>query len=127
MNMATKYFTVAEVNALLPQLEPMLGQLLERRARVVRQGQQMSHVLGDMRSNVGGADASAMVQDFMVIESLLDQIKAYGCEVKDLNAGLLDFLAEIDGREVYLCWKYGESEVLFYHDLQTGFNGRIPL
>jgi hypothetical protein len=61
-----------------------------------------------------------------VIEGLIDEIKAYGCVLKDLNAGLLDFLAERDGREVYLCWRYGEDKIEFYHELHTGFQGRRP-
>lgn len=125
--MSTKYFTVAEVNTLLPELEPLVGQLLERQAKVVHEGQGMRHVLADMRSNVGGTGASKMVQDFMVIESLVARIRAYGCEMKGLNTGLLDFLAERDGRDVYLCWKYGEPQVMYYHELHTGFNGRKPL
>lgn len=125
--MTTKYFTTDEVNALLPEIEPLMGQLLARRARVARQGQDMYDVLADMRSDVGGAKASEMVQDFITIESLIERIQAYGCQIKGLNVGLLDFLAERDGREVYLCWKYGEPQVLFYHELHTGFNGRKPL
>ena len=60
----------------------------------------------------------------MAIDRLLAQIHEYGCEVKDLNVGLLDFLAEMDGREVYLCWRFGEEEIAYYHDLHTGFGGR---
>jgi hypothetical protein len=44
--------------------------------------------------------------------------------VKDLNAGLIDFPARRDGREVLLCWRYGEPQVEFYHELHTGFAGR---
>jgi hypothetical protein len=47
--------------------------------------------------------------------------------VKDINVGLLDFLADRHGRDVYLCWRYGEPRIEFYHDLHNGFNGRQPI
>ncbi|MCA9971010.1 MAG: DUF2203 domain-containing protein [Anaerolineales bacterium] len=125
--MPIKYFTVQEANDLLPQIAPLMGQLLERRARAVTRRQALGPLLDDYRSNVGGTAASELVRDFDAIETLLQQIVGFGVEVKDVNAGLIDFLSRRDGREVYLCWRYGEPRIAFYHDLETGFNGRQPL
>lgn len=119
-----KYFTVEEANALLPRLAPLMKHLLDRRARASRLAQQLGHLLGDYRSNVGSAELSILTQDFVTIERILAQIQAYGVVVKDVNAGLLDFLAERNGRDVYLCWRYGEARVAHYHELHTGFAGR---
>lgn len=118
------YFTVEEANALLPKLTPLMKRLLARRARASRLAQQMGHVLGDYRSNVGGAELSVLTQDFVAIERLIEQIQTYGVVIKDVNAGLLDFLSERNGRDVYLCWRYGEDRVEYYHELHTGFAGR---
>jgi len=125
--MRVKYFTVEEANSLLPKVEPLMSQLLERRARVSRLASQMQPLLEDIRSDVGSRDASELVLDFKAIERLVNKIQAYGCVVKDINVGLLDFLADRHGRDVYLCWRYGEPRVEFYHDLHNGFNGRQPI
>lgn len=125
--MAVKYFTVDEANRLLAEISPLMGRLLETRARVAQQRQRMGELLDDPRIDVGNAATSAMVQDFAQIEKLLAQIRAYGCEVKDLNAGLIDFLSLRNGREVYLCWRYGEPRIAYYHELTGGYNGRRPL
>lgn len=119
-----KYFTVEEANALLPMLEPLMEQLLNRRAKASRLAQQWGHLLSDYRSNVGSAELSALTQDFVAIERMIDQVQAYGVVIKDVNAGLLDFLSERNGRDVYLCWKYGEDKIEYYHELHTGFSGR---
>ena len=119
-----KYFTVEEANALLPTLEPLLKEVLDRRARVSHAAQGEIALLSDFQSNIGNETTSDMVQDFIVIETLLAEIRSYGCTVKDINAGLLDFLCDRNGRDVYLCWKYGEPEVSYYHELHTGFQGR---
>ncbi|HSM55562.1 MAG TPA: DUF2203 domain-containing protein [Candidatus Sulfomarinibacteraceae bacterium] len=125
--MAPRYFTVQEANDLLPTIVPLMDQLLERRARVVAARKEIGGIIEDLHSNVGGATASQLVRDFAAIERLMAKIQSYGCVVKDMNTGLLDFLAERNGREVYLCWRHGEPRVAFYHELHTGFNGRRPL
>jgi hypothetical protein len=38
--------------------------------------------------------------------------------------GYVDFPALSDGRKISLCWKLGEAEVLFWHDLDDNCNQR---
>ncbi len=47
--------------------------------------------------------------------------------VRDLDRGLVDFPAVIDGREVYLCWLLDEPAVTHWHAIESGFAGRKPL
>ena len=125
--MNSRYFTLEEANALLPMIEPLMGQLLEKRARAARLARDIQPLLANIRVDIGGSIPSELAQEFVVIESLITKIRAFGCEVKDLNGGLLDFLSERNGRDVYLCWRYGESMISHYHELHTGFNGRRPV
>ncbi len=122
-----RYFTLQEANTLLPQIEPLMARLLERRAKASRLSREIESLLADVRVDVGGPVPSELAADFAVIEELVNKIQSFGCQVKDLNVGLLDFLAERNGRDVYLCWRYGESRIAFYHELHTGFNGRSPV
>jgi hypothetical protein len=55
------------------------------------------------------------------------EVEQLGAVVKDPRLGLVDFYGQVDGKLVWLCWKYGESEVGFYHALEEGFSGRKPL
>ncbi len=126
--MATqKYFTVGEANALLPTLKPLMRQLLARRARVSIIAQEQQALLNDHQSNIGNTATSEMTQDFIAIETLIAEIRSHGCLVKDINGGLLDFLADRNGRDIYLCWKYDEPEIEYYHELHSGFGGREPI
>ena len=122
--MSMRYFTLDEANALLPELEPLVGRLLELRARVTHESRSMGEVLSDLRSNVGGPRASRLVKEFEEIELLIRRVQSYGCVVKSLEAGLLDFLCERDGRDVFLCWRYGEPSIQFFHELHLGYSGR---
>lgn len=125
--MGAKYFTIEQANALLPKLEPLMGELLQRRARSVQLGRQVSELLRRQHVDIGGPILSELALEFAAIERLLTRIREMGCVVKNLEGGLVDFLAKIDGRDVYLCWRYGEASVAHYHELHTGFRGRQPL
>lgn len=125
--MPARYFTVEEANALLPEIRPLVAELMEKQAAIANQRQSLGRVGRDFHNNVGSALASAMTQEFTAVETLQQRIQAYGCVLKNPGVGLLDFLADMNGRDVYLCWKYDEPAITHYHDLHTGFNGRIPL
>ncbi len=125
--MSKKYFSVEEANALLTEIEPLVAILVERRAKVTQLSRQMGPLLADIHNNIGGAIPSEMTQDFAAIELLVGRVQSYGCYLKDINTGLLDFLSVRHGRDVFLCWRYGEAQIEYYHELHTGFNGRRPL
>lgn len=125
--MSMRYFTLEEANTLLPELEPLVGRLLELRARVTHESRSMGEALSDLRSNVGGPSASRLTKEFEEIELLIKRLQSYGCVVKSLEAGLLDFLCERDGRDVFLCWRYGEPSIQFFHELHSGYSGRQPV
>lgn len=125
--MTARYFTIEEANELLPEISALMEKLQARRANVIGSRQQMTEMLSKGPSDVGGPAASALVQDFIAIEALAQRIRAYGCIIKDLNTGLIDFLSKRGDREVYLCWRFGEPQVAFYHDLHSGFAGRQPV
>ncbi|MFZ0545569.1 MAG: DUF2203 domain-containing protein [Candidatus Promineifilaceae bacterium] len=125
--MPVRYFTLDEANALLPEIRPLMSEMLNRRGRVVESRHELIPILKSPHQDVGGGIASDVVHDFVAIERLAKKIRGYGCVIKDLNAGLVDFLSERDGRDVYLCWRYGEPSVEYYHELHTGFNGREPV
>ncbi len=125
--MGIRYFTVEEANALLPELEPLVGRVLTLRARASHDSRAMGPLLGDLNSDLGGPLATRLAAEFAEIEDLIARIQAYGCVLKSLEAGLLDFLAERDGRDVLLCWRYGEPAIQYYHEVHAGFQGRRPI
>ena len=77
--------------------------------------------------NGGNKALSAMVQDFERLDALIHHILDTGAQIKDINIGLLDFSALRNGSEVYLCWKHGEDDVAFWHEVEAGFAGRQPI
>jgi hypothetical protein len=55
------------------------------------------------------------------------RIDAWSITLRDIGTGLIDFPALVNGRQVCLCWQLGEDEVAWWHEMSTGFAGRLPL
>ncbi len=58
------------------------------------------------------------------LKQSIEKIQEFGCLVKDLDIGLIDFPTLFQGQEVYLCWKLGEDGIRFWHGVHEGFRGR---
>ncbi len=125
--MPKRYFTVEEANAALLTLRPIVAAMLEARQRIVAAQPDLWPVLAKAAGNGGSDKASAVLVDFETVRRSVKAIEGLGIELKDINTGLVDFLAERDGRDIYLCWRYDEPKVAFWHDLEAGFAGRQPL
>ena len=126
-------FTLEEATALLPRLraillemqdkKPALDALREELVELARTARGNGHLAGRELATKR-KEAEALVER---LNELHGEINELGCELKGVEEGLIDFRAERDGRTVYLCWKLGEAEIGYWHDLDSGFAGREPL
>jgi hypothetical protein len=121
-----RHFTRAEANALLPQLTAMLSQLREAKDELT--DTEAHEALGEAApSNGGGEEGKQVGVAFLEVRRILGTIEESGIVLRDIDRGLVDFPAVIEGREVYLCWEFGEEDVSFWHDMDAGYGGREPL
>jgi hypothetical protein len=128
-----KYYTLQEANLILPQLAELLGQL----QALGRQKGMVDGRVSEVTTKVRGNGHHNPIEDPMVVQASqalaealragFQQLDEWGIELKDLSTGLVDFMALREGREVYLCWRLGEPEVSYWHELSTGFAGRLPV
>jgi hypothetical protein len=128
-----KYFTVEEANKALPLVTMIVGDIV-RQCRVVEDLQErLSKVSKDKRRPTNDPYSEELAQSQAELDaeesklhSYIDELKRLGVELKGTD-GLCDFYSMMDGREVFLCWRLGEPEVSFWHELDAGFAGRQPL
>ena len=133
--MAERYFSVADVEALIPELTRVMKQVMSANAEASEARERLQAEQQRIALAGGGVlDRRAWRADRDRIERLtaqmqqgLGEIVELGGAPKDLGLGLVDFLHLRDGREVNLCWKYGEREVRHWHGLDEGYAGRKPL
>jgi hypothetical protein len=121
-----RHFTREEANALLPRLKPLLRQLRDTRDELT--DPEAHEALADAAPGNGGGEEGVQVGvAFLEVRRLLETLEEAGIVLRDIDRGLVDFPAVIDGQEVYLCWELGEDEVDHWHDLENGYRGRQPL
>lgn len=125
--MATRYFTLEEANASLTVIRPLVRQILALRAGILARRPEIWPVLEKAAGNGGSRDATQMEQDFEKLDALVHRLQSAGVLLKDINTGLVDFPSLREGREIYLCWRFGEETVRFWHEVDAGFGGRKPL
>lgn len=116
--MRERLFGLDEAN----QLVPLLRQTFEGAQPVVTRLRTVLEALEHGRPN----DAQLLEERTALIrqvERLLKPLDELGVEVKSAD-GLVDFRAMRGGRVVHLCWQYPETEIRFWHDLESGFVGR---
>jgi len=122
-----KHFTAEEANRALPQVRALVDQILRARQAILDARPDLWPVLEQAVGNGGSKKAGEVLQDFKRLEDGVQGLQDIGCELKDISTGLVDFPALRDGREVLLCWKFDEPQVMYWHDLQSGFAGRQKL
>ena len=121
-----RHFTRDEANALLPQLNALLTQLRQAKDELTDE-EAHEALAGAAPANGGGEEGRQVGVAFLEVRRLLETIEGSGLVLRDIDRGLIDFPALIDGREVYLCWELGEDDVAYWHDLEAGYGGREPL
>jgi hypothetical protein len=122
-----RYFSLDEANAVVTVIRPLMREILDIRQSILAKRPEAWPALEKSAGNGGSKVASELALEFKRLDGLVRQVLATGVEIKDINSGLVDFLALREGREVYLCWQYGEDEIGFWHDLDAGFAGRQAL
>jgi len=131
--MTPRIFTVEAVDALIPELSRRVGVQIALGAEIERIVKQLSRETGEPVASLEprpGESASARslraeLSDCVGrYEAGWRDIQGLGAVVKDTAIGLLDFCGRVDGRLVWLCWRYGEDNLGYYHELDAGFAGR---
>ena len=130
-----KTFTLDEAQSLLPVLESLLKRAIEGKqaAEEVENGlteiSRRIYLSGGMRVDVSevAKKRAEMEGHLLRVRESVAEIDAIGVQVKDLEAGLLDFPFKLDDKVVLLCWRMGEPAIEHWHTTETGFKDRQPV
>src|SRR5580658_4991516 len=130
-----KTFTLEEAQSLLPVLESLLKRAIEGK----QAAEEVESALSDLARRIylsGGmkVDVSKVAKQRAEVDAhqqrvreTIAEIDSIGVQVKDFEAGLLDFPCRLDDQVVLLCWRMGEPSIEHWHTVDAGFQGRQPL
>ena len=117
--MEPKLFTPAEANRMLPLISGIVKDILKA-----------GQAIREISVTVEKPEKDPKINELMdELEDHFSELDSLGCSYRDWNfsEGLVDFPAKVKGREVYLCWKSDEDKIAFYHDLESGYTGRLVI
>jgi hypothetical protein len=121
---APQTYTVQEANALLPYLAPLLVELREK----FEESAQIRLTMARIAASNGWSERRVEWRRTLErVADLMERLREYNVELRDVSTGLVDFPARIEGRDAWLCWRLGEPEVAYWHGPEDGFAGRKPL
>jgi len=130
-----KTFTLDEAQSLLPVLDSLLKRAIEGKQEAenieadLTELSRAIYLSGGMRIDLSRVTTqrAAMDAHLQTVRESIAEIDSIGVQVKDLEAGLLDFPCRLDDQVVLLCWRMGESTIEHWHSTETGFKDRKPI
>ncbi|HEU4928501.1 MAG TPA: DUF2203 domain-containing protein [Candidatus Krumholzibacteria bacterium] len=135
--MSRHVFTVGEANSLVPTLTQTFQQIDAHKYQI-REATKKIEVLDLLWGNAVRDPSNADHKDYMAHRETVDRalrgiqrsiqegVIAHGLRLPlgGIEEGLVDFPTTYQGRWVYLCWHMGEREIQYWHETDTGFQGR---
>ena len=122
------YFTTNEANQALPDVIKKFEFAMAKKNEISKLEQELQMGFADTIAFEGNVllkqKLNSAITKFYESVELLENT---GVVVKSIEQGLLDFPSKRFDEEVWLCWKYGETEIKFWHEKDSGFMGRKPI
>ena len=126
-----RYYDIDAANARVDELRPLLEQLRADRGAVATANTELRRL---RETNGSSKHADEMQEREDEIRTLVRrmqasvaQIEAWSVTLRDIETGLVDFPALVNGRPVWLCWRLGEGPIEWWHEHDRGFEDRKPL
>jgi hypothetical protein len=125
----TSYYDLAAANERLAELRPLLEGLRDDRDAIARSQLRLAELAGSDgdRERLVREERQALKSTVERMESAVRRIDGWGVTLRDIGSGLIDFPALANGRPIWLCWKLGEDDIGWWHELEAGVAGRRPL
>lgn len=126
-----QHFTVEQANRTLPLVRRIVEDIVDQHRRWRETILELDLASQSATPDEESPRAEELVRQARDLSRELDayqrELRDLGVQLKDSRLGLIDFPSRIDGRTVLLCWRLGEPEVRFWHEVDAGYAGRQPL
>ena len=121
--MKREYFTISKAEAHLPALSTLLKRAQELKGMLDRQITQRVTTSGreELYTDLHDLDQNEAKEEFY---NVVERIEKYGCVLRDVDEGIINFYTRFEGRDVFLCWKIGTKRINFWHEIDEDYSDR---
>jgi len=120
-----RYFTIKSANEALPSVIEKFNNLKKQKNEIMKAEQELQSSVSNFEEYM--IQKQKLNSEMTKFYQMIEDLESTGVSLKGLDQGLLDFPSKRFDEDVWLCWKDGETEIKFWHELDTGFNGRKPI
>ena len=120
-----RYFTIKSANEALPDIIEKFNNLKKQKNEITKTEQELQSSVSNFEEYM--IQKQKLNSEMTKFYQLIEGLEATGVSLKGLDQGLLDFPSRRFDEDVWLCWKDGETEIKFWHDMNSGFDGRKPI
>ena len=120
-----RYFTIKSANEALPAVIEKFNNLKKQKNEIMKAEQELQSSVSNFEEYM--IQKQKLNSEMTKFYQLIEDLEETGVSLKGLDQGLLDFPSKRFDEDVWLCWKDGETEIKFWHDMNSGFNGRKPI
>ena len=130
MDPELRTFNIEEAEALIPALTELLHQLKKSQKQAVNLEAQIDllEIVTEKGDDKSVKELNRLIEQHhqraAEFYAIVDKVHSYGCVLKDIDNGLVDFYTVLNGKVVYLCWKFGENKINHWHDVGKGYSAR---
>lgn len=135
--MKIKTFTLKEANRLVPKIKGIFDDTHVLKKKIAILKSELDWLREFWKDGLHDSDnpdsekyyelANEVEKLYTQIAQNMQKVQAMGCMVKDVDNGLVDFYSTVNGELAFLCWRYGESEIKYWHSVEGGFSTRQPI
>jgi hypothetical protein len=123
-----RIYTQQDANNTLPEVRRKFNEILSQKKYVVELHEDLQRTI-EFNSELEEFIEKKQELNAAVSElyKSIEALESMGIVIKSVEEGLVDFPCKRFDEEVWLCWKFGEKEIKFWHAKEEGFLGRKPL
>ena len=129
----SRILSLEEANRMLPLLEKIVGDIMKTWQLIIQRRSELEGLENSPDAGIG--DREEETQELKAeLNRLIDRINGYireiedlGCFVEEFKRGVINFPSLYIGRKVFLCWKPGDTQVMYWHELDESYNERSPI
>jgi hypothetical protein len=126
-----RLFTVEDANRTLPLVRRIVEDVVRQHRAWREKILELDLVASSARADEPHDRAEQLESEAQLLAREIDgyqrELEELGIQLKDRRLGLIDFPSQMAGKQVLLCWRLGEAEVGYWHELDAGYAGRQPL
>ncbi len=130
----SRILSLEEANRMLPLLDQIVRDIMNTWTLILKRRSELESLEKSPDPQQEKTRDDEITELKADLNRLIDRINGYirevedlGCFVEEFKRGVINFPSLYIGRKVFLCWKPGDLQVMYWHELDESYNERSPI